>query len=76
MCSSDLARNLARKHFRPDYVGNGPDDLENPFQYYNRVSRYDPDMLTDIDKAFITDWKAGNFAQGGAVSWSNFIKER
>ena len=57
---------LAERHFGGKW-GNKPDADENPFQYFNRVNRYDEDMLSDADKAFIADWKAGNFASGGPV---------
>ena len=58
---------LAERHFGGKW-GNKPDADENPFQYFNRVNRYDEGMLSDADKAFIADWKAGNFAHGGSVS--------
>ena len=57
---------LAERHFGGHW-GNKPDAGENPFQYFNRINRYDEDMLSDADKAFIADWKAGNFASGGQV---------
>lgn len=57
---SDAEANaLARRHFG--------DDIKTPWQYANRIRRYDSDMLSDIDKAFLADWDAGNFAQGGSV---------
>ena len=57
---------LAERHFGGKW-GNKPDADENPFQYFNRINRYDEDMLSDADKAFIADWKAGNFAHGGSI---------
>jgi hypothetical protein len=60
------ATEMARRHFGGSY-GNKPDEIENAQQYYNRVSRYDPSQLTDIDLGFIKDWKEGNFAAGGQV---------
>lgn len=57
---------LAERHFGGKW-GNKPDADENPFKYFNRINRYDEDMLSDADKAFIADWKAGNFAHGGSI---------
>lgn len=58
---------MVQRHFGDARMGNKPDDTENPWQYANRIRRYDPDMLSDTDKAFLTDWEAGNFAKGGRV---------
>lgn len=65
------ANALAAKHFGDVKIGNKPDDIENPWQYANRIRRYDPDMLSDTDKAFLVDWDAGNFASGGIVDSGN-----
>jgi hypothetical protein len=66
------AKSLYNKHFGDVETG------ESPTVYYNRLSRYDQDMLTDLDKAFLEDYKAGNFPKpedgmkaGGAVHISN-----
>lgn len=63
---------LSKKHFG-ESSWNKPDSNEQPDAYYKRISRYDPEQLSDLDKAFIQDWKAGNFPppegmkRGGAV---------
>ena len=66
------AKSLYNKHFGDVETG------ESPTVYYNRLSRYEPDMLTDLDKAFLEDYKAGNFPKpedgmkaGGAVHISD-----
>lgn len=65
---SDAEANaLAVRHFGDVNMGNAPDSIENPWQYANRIRRYDPEMLSDTDKAFLADWDAGNFAHGGSV---------
>ena len=58
------ANAMMQRHFGSTNTGN----TENPWQYANRIRRYDPDMLSDTDKAFLTDWEAGNFAEGGSVN--------
>lgn len=65
--SDDEAAALAKRHFGDVKMGNRPDDVENPWQYANRIRRYDLDMLSETDKAFLADWDAGNFASGGPV---------
>ena len=71
------AENLAARHFGEGAV-NSPAG-EGAVPYYRRVSRMDPSMLSDADKNFVADFKAGNFdtlaptdptqqyAQGGSV---------
>jgi hypothetical protein len=68
------AQGLFNKHFGEEPVLGG----ETPESYYRRISRYEPDMLTDMDKGFIEDYKAGNFpkfeddlSEGGAVHMSD-----
>ena len=65
--SQDEANALAARHFGVNET-NKPDMTESPEIYFNRISRYDPEMLSDVDKGFIEDWKAGNFKRGGVVS--------
>ena len=65
--SQDEANALAARHFGVNET-NKPDITESPEIYFNRMSRYDPEMLSDTDKRFIEDWKAGNFKRGGVVS--------
>lgn len=55
------ANALAERHFGKVKMGNKPDDIENAWQYAARLGRYDNDMLSEADKAFLADWKAGNF---------------
>lgn len=69
--SPEDAARLATKHFGERTYGNRPDAAEDAYNYYNRISRYNQDLLTDIDKGFIEDWKAGNFASGGQVKTSS-----
>ena len=64
--SQDEANALAARHFGVNET-NKPDMTESPEIYFNRMSRYDPEMLSDTDKRFIEDWKAGNFKRGGVV---------
>jgi hypothetical protein len=68
---------LSQKHFG-ESMGNRPDASESPEQYFRRMSRYDPEYLSDVDKAFVEDWRAGNFpspdegmAHGGRVHFSD-----
>ena len=75
---------LSRKHFG-ESSGNKPDASESPEQYFGRVSRYNQEQLSDADRAFVEDWKAGNFppqeemakgglvhmAPGGVVKWAS-----
>jgi len=64
--SQDEANALAARHFGVNET-NKPDMTESPEIYFNRISRYNPKMLSDVDKGFIEDWKAGNFKRGGVV---------
>lgn len=65
--SQDEANALAARHFGVNET-NKPNTTESPEIYFNRISRYDPEMLSDTDKRFIEDWKAGNFKRGGVVN--------
>jgi hypothetical protein len=57
---------LSKKHFG-ESMGNRPDSAESADQYANRISRYDPEMLSDTDKGFLADWQAGNFTPEGGM---------
>ena len=63
-------RALSIKHFGTDDTGkfsNGPGNGESAVAYYNRMKRMEQSMLSDIDKNFVADIDAGNFASGGTV---------
>lgn len=61
---------LAKRHFVAN-MGNGPDDVESPAAYADRLRRYNQDVLSDTDKAFLADFDAGNFAEGGLVNFDD-----
>ena len=69
--SNAEAEALANKHFGEKSFGNKPDQSEDPARYYDRIKRYNRDMLSDTDKGFLSDWEAGNFAAGGSVNAEN-----
>jgi hypothetical protein len=71
-------RELSIKHFGTDDTGkfsNGPGNGESAVAYYNRMKRMEQSMLSDIDKNFVADIDAGNFADGGTVSTKPNIRD-
>jgi hypothetical protein len=59
-------KEVADRHF-VNYFGNKPDQSESAEEYYARIRRYNPDILSEEDKNFLDDIKNGNFAKGGEV---------
>jgi hypothetical protein len=59
-------KEIADRNF-VDSFGNKPDQDEDAYQYYNRIRRYNPDMLSEADKNFLNEVQNGNFASGGEV---------
>jgi hypothetical protein len=71
-------RALSIKHFGTDDTGkfsNGPGNGEAAVAYYNRMKRMEQSLLSDIDKNFVADIDAGNFASGGEVSTKPNIRD-
>jgi hypothetical protein len=64
--SDAKVKEVADRHFI-NYFGNKPDESESAIEYYARIRRYNPDMLSEADKNFLDDIKNGNFAKGGEV---------